>query len=88
MRVTFAQAAKAARNHAPPQAGGDAAMIHLLRRFDAAVRLLETFPEAGRAGRRAGTRELVVGGTPYVLIYEIQQRRISILDIRDSRRRK
>ena len=86
--MTFAQVAKAARNHALAQAGSDAAMIHLLRRFDAAVRLLGTFPETGRAGRRAGTRELVVGGTPYVLIYEIQQRRVYILEIRDSRRGK
>ena len=31
--------------------------------------LLSEYPEAGRSGRRRGTRELVISGTPFILIY-------------------
>jgi toxin ParE1/3/4 len=34
--------------------------------------LLATMPRMGRAGRVAGTRELVLPRTPYVVIYELR----------------
>lgn len=34
-------------------------------------RALATLPKSGRPGRIAGTRELVVGRTPYVVAYRI-----------------
>lgn len=36
-----------------------------------AVRNLETFPHAGRPGMRDGTRELIIGGLPYVVVYRV-----------------
>jgi plasmid stabilization system protein ParE len=36
-----------------------------------AAEVLRFFPNAGRAGRSAGTREWVVRGLPYVLVYEV-----------------
>lgn len=33
------------------------------------VGLLETYPEIGRLGRIRGTRELVVSGTPFIVVY-------------------
>ena len=36
-----------------------------------AVRLLQDFPNAGRPGRAAGTREWVVRGLPYIIVYEV-----------------
>lgn len=34
--------------------------------------LLSDHPKAGRVGRRRGTRELVVSGTPFILIYRVR----------------
>jgi addiction module RelE/StbE family toxin len=34
-------------------------------------RALRDFPQLGRAGREPGTREWVVSGTPYILVYEV-----------------
>ena len=44
---------------------------------------LEQFPEIGRPGRIQGTREGVIGGTPFVVLYRIQHRagRIEIMHI-------
>ena len=36
-----------------------------------AVELLRYFPHAGRPGRSPGTREWVVRGVPYILVYEV-----------------
>lgn len=44
------------------------ALVEKLRR---ASMLLSRSPRAGRPGREPGTRELVVAGTKYILIYEI-----------------
>lgn len=37
-----------------------------------AVETLEHFPSLGRPGRIAGTRELVVSGTPYIVPYRVR----------------
>ena len=45
--------------------------------------LLSEYPEAGRSGRRRGTRELVISGTPFILIYRVRTRpaRVEILRV-------
>ncbi len=50
---------------------------------DAADRL-EHMPERGRLGELAGTRELVLAGTPYILVYEIDDRFVEILRVRHA----
>ncbi len=35
------------------------------------IGLLEPFPLIGRAGRASGTRELVIGGLPYIAVYRV-----------------
>ncbi|MGH7074739.1 MAG: type II toxin-antitoxin system RelE/ParE family toxin [Stellaceae bacterium] len=52
-----------------------------------AVGNLVQFPEIGRPGRRAGTRELVVSGTPYIVPYRIKGEAIEILRVLHGRRR-
>lgn len=52
-----------------------------------AVAGLLQFPEIGRPGRRAGTRELVVSRTPYIAAYRIAGDTIEILRVMHSRQR-
>jgi addiction module RelE/StbE family toxin len=52
-----------------------------------ATNSLSDFPEMGRPGRRRGTRELVVSGTPYVVAYRIRNEVIEILAVIHGARR-
>ena len=46
----------------------------------AAVRLAQ-FPESGRPGRRAGTCELVVSQTPYLVPYRVRGELVEVLRV-------
>jgi toxin ParE1/3/4 len=46
-----------------------------------AVELLKKNPALGRAGRVAGTRELVVPGTPYIVPYRVRGEAVEILRV-------
>jgi toxin ParE1/3/4 len=52
----------------------------------AAARLAE-FPETGRPGRRAGTRELVVSRTPYLVPYRVRGQLVEVLRVLHGRQR-
>jgi toxin ParE1/3/4 len=52
-----------------------------------AVDHLAAFPNAGRPGRLAGTRELVVSHTPYVLAYRLRGDRLEVLAVFHGRQR-
>lgn len=53
----------------------------LVTRIVAMVEILRNHPYIGRAGSKPGTRELVVGGTPYIVIYRVRGRRVMISTI-------
>ena len=50
----------------------------LQRLYDAA-KSLKTFPYAGRAGMKSGTRELVLAPLPYLMIYAVDDHSVHIL---------
>jgi toxin ParE1/3/4 len=50
-----------------------------------AVDTLSRQPRIGRSGRIDGTREYVVAGTAYILIYRLRKQGIDLLHVYDSR---
>jgi addiction module RelE/StbE family toxin len=54
------------------------AAARLGARIVAVVEVLKDFPHLGRAGIEPGVRELVIGGTPYVVFYRVRGRRVTI----------
>lgn len=48
-------------------------------RIDAQVDILLQHPQMGRPGRKAGTRELVISYTPFIVVYRIKGQRIELL---------
>jgi toxin ParE1/3/4 len=44
----------------------------------AVVEVLKTYPHLGRAGAEPGVRELVIGGTPYIVLYRVRGKRVTI----------
>lgn len=50
----------------------------LATRIVALVEALKNHPHLGRAGSEPGIRELVIGGTPYIVLYPVQKKRITI----------
>jgi toxin ParE1/3/4 len=50
------------------------AAIEQIARILMGVAALAEHPERGRPGRRRGTRELVVSGTPFIVVYRVRKR--------------
>jgi toxin ParE1/3/4 len=50
-------------------------------RLEKAASGLARFPESGRAGKVPGTRELVIPGLPYLLIYQVSGDTVTILRV-------
>ncbi|HVB88270.1 MAG TPA: type II toxin-antitoxin system RelE/ParE family toxin [Candidatus Dormibacteraeota bacterium] len=44
----------------------------LIRESYKAPTVLKEFPNSGRAGKKSGTQELVLGSLPYVLVYQVR----------------
>jgi toxin ParE1/3/4 len=52
-----------------------------VRRLYAEIRELSRFPSRGRPGREPGTRELILSGLPYVIIFRTGDQVVEILRI-------
>ena len=52
-----------------------------------AVERLAQLPNLGRAGRVAGTREIVVPGTPYVIPYRLRGDRLEVVAVFHARQK-
>jgi len=53
----------------------------LIGRMEQAAGILSRHPSAGRTGRVSGTRELVVGGSPFVVAYRVRRGIVEILAV-------
>ncbi len=52
-----------------------------VRRLYAEIRDLSGFPFRGRPGRETGTRELILSGLPYVIVFRTLDQGVEILRI-------
>jgi toxin ParE1/3/4 len=59
----------------------------MVDRIDRAIHNLIAHPGIGRAGRIAGSRELVVSGTPYIVAYRLRGRTVELLGVIHAARR-
>jgi toxin ParE1/3/4 len=59
-----------------PEAAG-----RLATRIVAVVEALRDHPHLGRVGADPATRELIIGGTPYIVLYRIHRDRVVISTI-------
>jgi addiction module RelE/StbE family toxin len=63
------------------EADNPSAAVLIDERSVAATRDLIDFPASGRIGRIAGTRELVINGTPYIAVYSVTETTVRILRV-------
>jgi toxin ParE1/3/4 len=60
----------------------------LATRIVAVVEALRNHPRLGRPGTEPGIRELIIGGTPYVVLYRVRGQRVVISTIWHGAQRK
>ena len=60
----------------------------LATRIVAVVEALRDYPYLGRAGAEPGIRELVIGGTPYIIHYRVWGKRVTVSTIWHGAQRK
>jgi toxin ParE1/3/4 len=63
------------------EADSPQAAITVDERIRAQVEGLARFPKSGRSGRIAGTRELVIQRTPYIVAYSVERNTVRILRV-------
>ena len=57
----------------------------LMDRVEAVTGYLLQFPHMGKLGLVSGTREFVLSGTPYILVFRLKKDVVQILSVRDGR---
>lgn len=83
MRIAWSQTAIANLVEIREYVGHDKpeAARRLAERIIASVERLAIHPHLGHAGREPETRELVIGGTPYIIPYRIHDGQLAILAV-------
>lgn len=81
MRIVWSPPAQAdlvdVWSHIAPDSPGSADVVEA--RIIDAINGLADFPSKGRKGRKGDVRELVVGRTPYIVIYRIRTDQVEIV---------
>jgi toxin ParE1/3/4 len=57
---------------------------HLLLRVERLTETILDFPLMGKAGLVPGTREFVLSGTPYILVFQLKDDSVVIVSVRDG----
>jgi toxin ParE1/3/4 len=57
------------------------AAFRMESRIDEAAKSLDRMPNRGRLSNRLGARELVISGTPYVIVYVVREGRVLIASV-------
>jgi len=65
----------------------EAAADRIVARLQSAGENLDRFPRIGRMGRQSHTRELVVSGTPYILVYKVSRSHVEITRVMHGARK-
>jgi toxin ParE1/3/4 len=60
----------------------------LAMRVVAMVEALRNHPRLGRVGAESGIRELVIGNTPYIVLYSVQDQRVIVSTIWHAEQRR
>jgi len=60
---------------------------HLLPRLERLTQAILDFPLMGKAGIVPRTREFVLAGTPYILVFQLKDDSVVIVSVRDGRMR-
>lgn len=63
------------------------AALRTVGRVLEAIEYLLQFPNMGRVGRLSDTRELIVSGTPFIVIYQVRRSDIYVLRILHAARK-
>jgi len=63
------------------------AAYRVLSKIETVAETLEHHPELGRSGRVPKTRELVVAGLPFILVYDIKRDKVRILAVMHTSRK-
>jgi addiction module RelE/StbE family toxin len=56
-------------------------MENTIRKIYDTIATLRSMPHRGRIGREEGTRELVIAGLPYIVVYRIRDDSVEVLHI-------
>ncbi len=64
-----------------------AAANHTVMRVLEAIEYLAMLPTMGRVGRLPKTRELIISGAPFIVVYQVRQQTIFVLRILHAARK-
>lgn len=83
MRIRWTEGANINLGHVEEYIAQDnpAAAIATVSKIIETAQMLADYPTVGKRGRERGTRELVVAGLPYIVIYTVQREVLVILRV-------